>query len=146
MICIQSLWPDILQSTIAAVANISIFSWSGIEFTYWLATAMIYFSLLLSLWSLITAAQQKSVIHALPTSHRDPSQFRKTAQIILRRPNSNPRIDTSRRTFAEWNMLYVWQCPLMLMSYGWAFLLLGLTMHVCSPLIKKNGPDPRKVV
>lgn len=104
---------------------------------------MIYFSLLLSLWSLITGAQQKSVIHAVPIAHRDPAQNRQTANFILRRP---PTRRGSRRTFAELNMLYVWQCPLMLMSYGWAFLLLGITMHVCSPLIERSGPDPRKVI
>ena len=42
-------------------------------------------------------------------------------------------------------MLYVWQCPLMLMSYGWAALILGLTLYVCAPLIDYQGEGKRKV-
>lgn len=65
-------------------------------------------------------------------------------QIILRFPAGREHLDRNR-TFAELNMLYVWQCPLMLMSYGWATLVLGITLHVCAPLIDYNGDEKRKV-
>ena len=42
-------------------------------------------------------------------------------------------------------MLYVWQCPLMLMSYSWATLLIGLTLHVCAPLISDRAQNGQKV-
>ena len=133
-----------LQSTLAAIADISVFSWTDIGATYWLATALFYFSLSLSLWAVILSTQQKSVTRTLSVYQDDAAQLRLKAQVILRIPDGRARAGKAR-TFAELNMLYVWQCPLMLMSYGWATLLLGLTLHVCSPLIPYSGHDKRKV-
>lgn len=133
-----------IQSTLAAIADISVFSWTDIGDTYWLATALFYFSLSLSLWAVILSTQQKSVTRTLSVYQDDAAQLRLKVQVILRIPDGRARAGKGR-SFAELNMLYVWQCPLMLMSYGWATLLLGLTLHVCSPLIRYSGHDKRKV-
>jgi len=108
--------------------------------SYWLARALFYFSLSLSLWAVIASAQQFSVIHAFPpgTDHQD------TARVILRR-SVNRTVSLTRRSFAELNMLYVWQVPLMQISYAWGALLVALTLHVCSPLIQHDQEDGRKV-
>ena len=134
------------QSTVAAAANIGIFSWTNIEGTYWLAKAMFYFSLSLSLWGVITSAQQTSVVRTLWARHDDQHQLRLKARVILRCNEASYQSKQRHRSFAELNMLYVWQCPLMLMSYGWATLLVGLTLHVCSPLIPHRGEHGRKVI
>ena len=42
-------------------------------------------------------------------------------------------------SLAAKNMLYVWQSPLMLMSYSWVTFLVALTVHVCTPLIRYRG-------
>ena len=34
-----------------------------------------------------------------------------------------------------WNMVFMWQCPMMFMSYSLTMYLLGLTLYICSPLI-----------
>jgi hypothetical protein len=34
------------------------------------------------------------------------------------------------------NMLYIWQSPMMLMSYSWVAFILALTLHVLTPLIR----------
>ena len=133
------------QCTVAAAANIGIFSWTNIPGTYWLAKAMFYFSLSLSLWGVITSAQQQSVVRTLWARHDDQNQLHLKARVILRCPEKGHQTKQRRKSFAEINMLYVWQCPLMLMSYGWATLLVGLTLHVCSPLIPHSGNHERKV-
>lgn len=137
-----------VQSGLAAIATLSIFSWTDIGSSYWLATAFLYWSLSLSLWAVIVTAQQKSVTRTLIVFREDsPEQLRLKLRVILRIPDIDlwkPQ-KSRRKTFAELNMLYVWQCPLMLMSYGWMTLLLGITLHVCTPLIDGAGRDPRKV-
>lgn len=107
---------------------------------YWLARALFYLSLSLSLWAIVTSAQQASVIRILSAEGR-PGWACHSVQVILRRKAGG----TAHRTFAELNMLYVWQCPMMLMAHGWATLLLALTLHVCSPLIRRDSADPRYV-
>ena len=106
---------------------------------------MFYFSLSLSLWGVITSAQQRSVVRTLSPVHDDQQQLRLKAQVILRHKVAGSHFRGRSKSFAELNMLYVWQCPLMLMSYGWGTLLVGLTLHVCSPLISHHGRNERKV-
>ena len=36
----------------------------------------------------------------------------------------------------RWKMVFVWQCPLMFLSYSLCFFLAGLTLFVCTPLIR----------
>ena len=109
----RSAHPDFVQSTIAAAANIGIFSWTDFHESYWLAVAMLYFSLLLSLWGVITAAQHKSIIRALSVSPGDLQQLLLKTQVILRDKSAGVQGSRRSRSFAELNMLYVWQCPLM---------------------------------
>ena len=35
----------------------------------------------------------------------------------------------------SWKKVFMWQCPIMFMSYSVCLYLLGLTLYVCSPLI-----------
>ncbi|KAI9767281.1 MAG: hypothetical protein M1839_004547 [Geoglossum umbratile] len=32
-------------------------------------------------------------------------------------------------------MLYIWQCPMMLMAYSWITFALALTLYICTPFI-----------
>ena len=108
---------------------------------------MFYFSLSLSLWGVITSAQQTSVVRTLWARDNNQHQLRLKAEVILRsKITAGLKTEKRRKSFAELNMLYVWQCPLMLMSYGWATLLVGLTLHVCSPLIAPRGEHEREVL
>ena len=36
----------------------------------------------------------------------------------------------------RWKMVFTWQCPVMFMSYSVCFYLVGLTIFVCTPLIR----------
>lgn len=74
-----------------------------------------------------------------------------TAQIILRFKTDLDDIEgyassyyhgpesLGKKGWTARNIIYVWQCPLMLMAWAWGSLLVGLTLHVCSPLIAGNA-------
>lgn len=42
----------------------------------------------------------------------------------------------------RWKMVFTWQCPIMFMSYSVCLFLLGLTMFVCTPLIRGDEWSP----
>jgi len=102
--------------------------------------------LLLSLSAVVTAAQQKLVIEALLITSGLP-ELERTKQIILRCDSTKDDDEKSNKSsqtewsFAAKNMLYVWQCPTMFMSYAWLTFLVALSVHVCTPLIRSSGPD-----
>ena len=135
---------DFVQSTVAAAGVIGIFSWNEVAETFWVARALFYLSLSLSIWAVLASAQHTSVIHALPMSSSRRAQLRQTASVILRHHRVTTHSNT-RKSFAELNMLFVWQVPLMLMSYAIVTLLIALTLHVCSPLIGSSENSGRKV-
>ena len=41
----------------------------------------------------------------------------------------------------RWKMVFVWQCPSMFLSYSVCFFLAGLTLFVCTPLIRGDAWD-----
>ena len=41
----------------------------------------------------------------------------------------------------RWKMVFIWQCPAMFMSYSVCFFLAGLTLFVCTPLIRGDPWD-----
>lgn len=36
------------------------------------------------------------------------------------------------------HMLWIWQTPMMLISWSWMFFLLGLLLHILTPVIRRN--------
>lgn len=58
-------------------------------------------------------------------------------------PSTLPISNTTTRTTTEYfnhpTMIWVWQCPTMLMSFSWLFFILGLWLHLLSPVI--NGHE-----
>jgi hypothetical protein len=38
----------------------------------------------------------------------------------------------------DWKLAWVWQTPMMLMSYSWVFFVLGYFMYFLTPLLAKN--------
>ena len=38
----------------------------------------------------------------------------------------------------RWKMVFIWQCPSMFLSYSVCFYLAGLTLFVCTPLIRRD--------
>ena len=148
-----------LQNAILAAATIGSFSWNAVVDAYWLASALWYSSLILSILGILLAAQQVAVLQLLgkpPTQAdgADPSDkadVRRFLPLILTEVRrQRPR---GSRTGADpsdcdgdpigewrprWKMVFIWQCPSMFLSYSVCFYLAGLTLFVCTPLIRRD--------
>jgi hypothetical protein len=134
-----------LKSTVSAAAVIGVFSWPAIEDGYWLATGLWHCSLLLSIWAGISSAQQGWLLVRMPPLQAESASqadLRLVLRSVLRQAvdGSLPVCDLSGHVSGkekiDWNMVYIWQVPIMLMSYAWATFFLALTLHICTPLIE----------
>ena len=121
---------------------------------YWLASAFWYSSLVLSILGILMAAQQTSVLHLLgkpaPSAVDDcleKTNMHRFLPLIL--TEKRPQIPRSARSLdlgggnkkwrPRWKMVFIWQCPIMFMSYSVCFFLIGLTLFVCTPLIRADS-------
>lgn len=151
-----------IACAILAAATIGSFSWSAIVDAYWLAPAFWYSSLILSILGIMLAAQQTAVLQLLgkppliqQTINSDYApeiaDVRRFLPLILREVARSAESSSSRRAESaaswdgdsvvgewrpRWKMVFVWQCPSMFMSYSVCFFLAGLTLFVCTPLIR----------
>jgi hypothetical protein len=119
------------KSTLAAAGTIGIFSWPSVTNSFWIAQALWYISLILSIWALILSAQQHTLLETLP-SPLSEKNLQQTLNMILhrRRAGTEARVD--------WNVVYINQNPTMLMSYSWVFFMIALTLYVSGPLIDRD--------
>lgn len=139
-----------IASAILAAATIGSFSWSAIVDAYWLASAFWYSSLILSILGILLAAQQITVLQLLgrpPTQTYDgfpeKADVRRFLPLILSevrphgtRTNAVCDSDSVGEWRPRWKMVFIWQCPVMFLSYSICFFLAGLTLFVCTPLIR----------
>lgn len=141
--CVDSL----LQCTVLAAGVIGAFSWSNVPQSYWLASALWYCSLLLSITGLLLSRQQDSVLDLLGAPQRQQDQRAACAEadryLPLLLTEAHDTENGAERVRPKRKMVFLWQCSMMLMSYSATFYLVGLTVFVCSPLIqgRRDGPD-----
>jgi hypothetical protein len=115
---------------------------------------MWYFSLVLAILSLITAGQQSALIHTLVGREEDLFTNLHTKAILKlvavnstyasATKDSEPddssdssktlSVGDEQETQPSVIMMYMWQNPVMLMAWSVVIFLLGLTLHVTSPL------------
>ncbi|KAI9699598.1 MAG: hypothetical protein M1820_007097 [Bogoriella megaspora] len=131
--------------TVLAAAVIGSFSWFSVPDAYWLALAMWYSSLFLSILGIALAAQQLAVLNILgelpeeSESEAAMGSLNRYLHLMLSRQyRLKPR--------PKWKMVFIWQCPTMFMSYSLSFFLLGLTLLVCTPLIRGGAWNTNKAV
>lgn len=152
--CEQVLQFDDLKSqcAIIAAAVIGSFSWNAAFEVYWLAPAFWYGSLVLSILGLLLSTQQTAVLHLLDdgdahdelgATKMDVTRY---LPLMLTEARQHPYPAGSRRDEQvmrrwrpRWKMVFTWQCPIMFMSYSVCFYLAGLTIYVCTPLIRGHG-------
>jgi len=77
----------------------------------------------------------------MPPPEEDSEQILKA--ILRRRSTSLAQADAenavvSKSSPVDWNMVFIWQCPTMLMSYAFAFFMIALTLHTIAPLIRQE--------
>ncbi|KAF2747650.1 hypothetical protein M011DRAFT_50239 [Sporormia fimetaria CBS 119925] len=121
-----------VAASFCAGAALTTLSWRKIERPSWLADALWLFSLMCSIWAVITSIQTKSILDDIPdkdqlTNALSDAEVQRMKRVILR----------YRRTpgIGHWAMLFIWQFPSMSMSYAWCSFLAGLTVYVCTPFI-----------
>ena len=134
----------------------AVFSWTSIEKCSWVARALWYCSLSLSIWAIITSAQHGNLLKSLPQVSSTQPTLRRDLDYILEAIFHHPRRQhwtghrdgpVSSLGITHGIMLFVWQCPMMLMSYAWATFLIALTLYVCTPLINREAwSDDHKVI
>ena len=109
----------------------------------WIADAFWFSALICAISAIITSIQTKSILDDLPArEHLDSSLPESEVQRMKRtilRYKKTPGVK-------HWVMAFVWQFPSMTMAYAWCFYLLGLTLYVCTPFIRKAAwQDQHKV-
>lgn len=121
------------------------FSWTAIPNAYWVSLALWYCSLVLSILGILVAAQQIAVLTLLgePKVSKASGDIRRYRPLLLaevgeREFDVRPYSDGSNRGIwrPRWKMVFTWQCPVMFMSYSVCFFLAGLTLYICTPLIR----------
>lgn len=148
---IETLETDAIlyQCAILAAAVIGSFSWNSVSDAYWLAPALWHCSLVLSILGILLSAQQVAVLNLmgeLPTRSTLPlatADVRRYLVLMLSEIGQQEleRESQLRRNGLgvwkpRWKMVFVWQCPIMFMSYSVCLFLAGLTVLVCTPLIR----------
>ncbi|KAF2650658.1 hypothetical protein K491DRAFT_608412 [Lophiostoma macrostomum CBS 122681] len=137
-------------ATLSAAAVIGIFSWPSTEHTIWVAKMLWNWSFFMSTFSMIGSAPTRLLQH-LPEKDNNEKYDERTVKIALNlflRP-----VDKSARAGGKMkarkisrSMLWVWQCPAMLMSYSWVLFLIGYALHVLSPVFSPSLGDVSSTV
>ncbi|KAF2238228.1 hypothetical protein EV356DRAFT_563961 [Viridothelium virens] len=138
-----------LASTVLAGAVIGSFSWFSVPSAYWLALAMWYSSLVLSILGIVLSAQQMAILNLLgELPERSASKtVLETLKRYLPLMLSRQGLHENEREFQagsdeagvwkpRWKMVFTWQCATMFLSYSLILFLMGLTILVCTPLIR----------
>ena len=107
---------------------------------------------MLSILGLLLAAQQIAVLQLLgkpPTQaergYSEKEVVRRFLPLMLTevrtrrsRTDSVPDSNSVGEWRPRWKMVFIWQCPTMFLSYSVCFFLAGLSLFVCTPLIRRD--------
>jgi hypothetical protein len=141
------------QSTLSAAAVLAAFSWTKLPGIYWLGELFWKCSLWLSIASLIFWVSQR-LLEQLPDSPDnawDKEHLEHVLRLILRpcgapKAKRDAKVDpreeslpTVKVTVHSWEldpwMIWVWQSPMMLMSYSWVCFIIGYGLYLLTPII-----------
>jgi hypothetical protein len=128
-----------MQCTVLAAAVIGAFSWTTVEEAYWLTHGLWHSSLILAVLGILLSASEVTVLHILgPVPlHNKPGR----GEMLFRtyRPLLISETKTAAQSFIpRKKMVFTWQGPLMFMSYSVCAFLVGLTVLVCTPFIRRE--------
>lgn len=116
-----------LQGAVLFASVVSCLGWDNLTASHWLGPASFYVTILLSLASIFTAAQQTIVLpdkDAAKSYDLDQIEALRVSLLGPSRDDEEPALTT----------LFAWQCPIMLMGYSVVFFLVGLCTVVITPL------------
>jgi hypothetical protein len=122
-----------IQASFCTGATFATISWTKQPDPLWVTDALWFFSLICSIWAVITSIQTKSLLDDLP----DPDQLNKSLpDIEVKRMRRMILRYKKTPGLKHYVMMFVWQFPSMTMSYAWCTFLSGLTVYVCTPFIR----------
>jgi hypothetical protein len=135
---------QLLQAALSAGAVIGVFSWPTVEKTVWAAKMLWNWSFFMSTFSLISSAHQRLLRHLPEKDNLDYSEDKLLLALNLFlqpavKPTSLSGKMEPRRVSRR--MLWIWQCPTMLMSYSWVFFLVGYALHVLTPFFDPSQAE-----
>lgn len=128
----------------SAAAVIGICSWSDIAISFWVSQTFWHCSLSFSIIALISSAHQR-LLERFPSTQEEADdltecQLRAILRVFLRpnRPRGSGDVDQERGAEAmesDGCLVWVWQTPMMLMSFSWFWFLVGYVLYIMRPLI-----------
>lgn len=100
----------------------------------WASEALWFIALICSIFAIITSIQTKSMLDDLPSREQlsgaiPDIEVQRMQRAILQYKKS-PGL-------RHWIMVFIWQFPSMTMAYAWCTYIAGLTIYICSPLLRK---------
>lgn len=137
----------------SAAAAIGTFSWPSATSAYWLSELFWYAGLWFSIFALVSFSQQRMIdqipkgqLKDLPETD-DKALCRALLRLFLRPQGDQSDLEKGRHTTQhlvfDWKLAFLWQYPMMMMSYSWVCFLLGYAIYLLSPLLPTNDPKPR---
>ena len=101
---------------------------------------------------LLLGAQQAAVLDLLgePREHSDPHittiDLNRYLPLMLRVRRARTSSGIPEIGGPRWKMIFIWQCPVMFMSWSAGLFYMGLVILVCSPLIQRSQSDAELIV
>jgi hypothetical protein len=139
------------QATLSAAAVIGCFSWTKVDESFWLGQLFWHISFWLSIFALISSAQQR-LLERLPERHCNLSddQIRKALPVLLKlsKPSTRDVESGCHSLYFEVDpkLIWVWQNPMMLMSFSWVTFLVGYELYLLTPLIHQDSWTVESIV
>ncbi|KAI1753775.1 hypothetical protein F4782DRAFT_68040 [Xylaria castorea] len=138
-----------VAGTLLSGAVIGCFSWNIRDEEHWLGPASWYCCLVLSLFAILSSSTEAFIFSSMKSSLRPISLQSRLSMICvtenyLREVGSFESTNDSERgkstdpppvrCHIRWNMVFTWQAPIMLLSYGVIAFLVGISVYIITPL------------
>ncbi|KAF3904570.1 hypothetical protein ABW21_db0202627 [Orbilia brochopaga] len=139
-------------------------SWGTVDACHWIGIFFFYASLITSIIGMLLAAQQSTLltllgefpenwkdaktkfiegyIHQLLTEDKKKKHHDAEGNHVHRDGDGCYRLRSWR---VSWQMVFVWQIPMMAVGYSFLFYIIGLTVLIVTPLIKEPWGDNSKI-
>lgn len=98
------------------------------ENRHWMGRAFWYWCIVLDVFSIGISSQQLSILQYIQACNLDHSPL---LGMIVK--------ENSEGKYPDSNMVYVWECPMMLLVHSMVFFIVAVSVHVCYPLISDPG-------
>ena len=129
-----------MKCTVLAAAVIGSFSWTTIEEAYWLTHGFWHSSLIFSVLGILLSASEVTVLNLLGPIEIRPKPLDNSAYARYMPLLMTETLESRKaRYIPRKKMVFTWQGPLMFMSYSVCAFLAGLTVLVCTPLIRDGS-------